>query len=110
MWEKIKNLFSFFKSAWVAGARGKWGIFFMIIALFFFVRLFFGTQNIQNFVINAWHLNRDRTILAAEQAKLQQIQRHVYLLKHNENSADYIEELGLKTLNLGNPEFKELKY
>lgn len=108
MWEKIKNFFSFIKSAWVNGARGKWGILFMIIALFFFVRLFCGTQNIQGFVINAWHLNRDRATLESEQQKLAQIQHHIYLLQHN--SDDYIEELGLKTLNLGDPEFKELKY
>ena len=110
MWEKIKNLFSFIKSAWVGSNRGKMGIFFLLIALFFFVRLFFGTQNIQSFVVNIWHLNRNRTILATEQQKLQQMQHHVYLLKHPYNSSDYIEELGLKTLNLGNPEFKELKY
>jgi len=108
MWEKIKNLFSFLKSAWVCSARGKWGILFMIVALFFFVRLFCGTQNIQGFILNAWHLHNDRATLATEQQKLKQIQHHIYLLQHN--SDDYIEELGLKTLNLGNPEFKELKY
>ena len=110
MWEKSKNFFSFIKSAWTAGARGKWGTLFMIVAIFFFVRLFFGTQNIQGFVINAWHLHRDRATLTMEQQKLDQIQHHIYLLQHPNNSADYIEELGLKTLNLGNPEFKELKY
>lgn len=110
MWTKIKNFFGFVKSAWVAGIRGKLGVLFLIIAIFFFVRLFSGTQNIQGFVINAWHLNRNRATLALEQQKLQQIQHHIYLLQHPNNSADYIEELGLKTLNLGNSEFKELKY
>ncbi len=108
MWTKIKNFFHFIKSAWTCGIRGKWGVLFMIVALFFFVRLFFGTQNIQSFVVNAWHLNRDRATLTTEQQKLKQIQHHIYLLKHC--STDYTEELGLKTLNLGNPEFKELKY
>ena len=105
---KIKNFFIFAKNAWLDGPRGKIGVILIIISLFFFVRLFFGTQNIQSFVVNAWHLNRDRTTLTTEQQKLKQIQHHIYLLKHC--STDYTEELGLKTLNLGNPEFKELKY
>ena len=110
MWEKIKNFFSFMKSAWGTSARGKLGILFLIIAIFFFVRMFFGTQNIQGFVANAWHLHGDRATLAMEQQKLQQIQHHIYLLQHPNNSADYIEELGLKISNLGDPEFRELKY
>ena len=110
MWEKIKNFFSFMKSAWTTSARGKLGVLFLIIAIFFFVRMFFGTQNIQGFIANAWHLHRNRATLTMEQQKLEQIQHHIYLLQHPNNSADYIEELGLKTLNLGNPEFKELKY
>lgn len=110
MWTKIKNFFGFIKSAWSCGARGKWGFLFMIVAIFFFVRLFFGTQNVQSFVINAWHLNRSRAELAIAQKNLQQLQHHIYLLQNPNNSPDYIEELGLKTLNLGNPEFKELKY
>ena len=75
MKEKIKNFFDFLKSAWVAGPRGRWGIVFMFLSLFFFVRLFYGAQNIQGFVINAWHLNRERTELAIAQKQLQQIWR-----------------------------------
>lgn len=55
-------------------------------------------------------MNRSRAELAIAQKNLQQIQHHIYLLQNPNNSPDYIEELGLKTLNLGNPEFKELKY
>ena len=108
MWSKIKKFFAFLKSAWLGGTRGKWGILFMITALFFFVRLFCGTQNVQNFIINTWRLNHKRTELDIAQKNLKQMQNHIYLLQHT--SPDYVEELGLKTLNLGNPEFKELKY
>ena len=110
MWEKIKNFFSFMKSAWLAGTRGKLGILFLFVAIFFFVRLFLGTQNIQGFIVNAWHLNRNRTTLTMEQKRLQQIQHHIYLLQHPNSSSDYIQELGLQTLNLGDGDFKELKY
>ena len=37
-------------------------------------------------------------------------QHHIYLLQHPNSSPDYVEELGLKTLNMGDAEFKELKY
>ena len=110
MKEKIKNFFAFVKSAWIGGPRGKIGLALMILSLFFFVRLFYGEKNLQSFISNAWHLNRERKELAIAQNDLKRIQRHIYLLQHPNASSDYIEELGLKTLNHGNPEFKELKY
>lgn len=110
MKEKIKNLFSFFKRAWSAGPRGKVGIILMLLSLFLFVRLFYGTQDVQSFIINTWHLSHERAELTTAQNKLKKVQHHIYLLQHPNNSSDYIEELGLKTLNIGDPEFKELKY
>jgi hypothetical protein len=110
MKEKIKNFFEFLKSAWVAGPRGKFGIILMLLSLFLFVRLFCGTQNVQSFIVNAWHLKHERTELVIAQKQLQKMQHHIYLLTHPNSSSDYIEELGLQNLNLGNPEFKELKF
>ena len=110
MGTKIKNLFAFIKSAWVAGPRGKFGLVIVIISIFGFARLFCGEKNLQSFIKNAWYLNKERKELAIAEKQLEQIQHHVYLLQHPNTSPDYIEELGLKTLNLGNPEFKELKY
>ena len=110
MKEKIKNLFEFFKSAWTTSSRGKIGIILMLVAIIFFAQLFYGTRNLQGFIINAWRLNRERTELAVAKKQLGQLQHHVYLLKHPDSSSDYIEELGLKTLNMGDADFKELKY
>ena len=110
MKEKIKNFFIFLKNAWVAGPRGKIGIVLMLISIFFFVRLFYGTRNVQSFIINAWHLNHERAELIVAQKQLQQIQQHIYLLQHPNSSSDYVQELGLQTLNLGDADFKELKY
>ncbi len=110
MKEKIKNFFEFVKSAWIAGPRGKIGIVLMLLSLFFFARLFYGTQNVQGFIVNAWHLNKERAELEIAQKQLQQIQHHIYLLQHPNSSSDYIEELGLQTLNLGDKDSKELKY
>ena len=110
MKEKIKNFFEFVKRAWAAGPRGKFGFILMLLSVFFFVRLFMGTQNIQSFVINMWNLNHAKQELTLAQNNLKKLQQHIYLLQHPNNSADYIEELGLKTLNLGDPKFKELKY
>lgn len=110
MKEKIKNFFAFLKSAWEGGPSGKFGILVFIVSLFFFVRLFVGTQNIPDYIIRITKLNHERKELALLQKDLNQIQHHVYLLQRPSSSSDYIEELGLKTLNLGNPEFHELKY
>ncbi|MBO7042304.1 MAG: hypothetical protein J6W08_00355 [Alphaproteobacteria bacterium] len=110
MKEKIKNLFAFLGRAWAAGSRGKIGIILMLLSLFLFIRLFCGTSSVQNFAINAWRLNHERAELALAQKQLQQLEHHIYLLQHPNNSSDYIEELGLQTLNLGDSEFKELKY
>lgn len=112
MKEKIKNFFIFLKNAWLMGPRGKFGVLLLIVSVFFFIRLFCGTQSVQNFLINTWRLNQARKELAIEQKKLDKINHHIYLLQHpNTNGkADYIEELGLKNQNLGDPNFKELKY
>ena len=107
---KIKNLFIFIKNAWLGGPRGKIGFLLVIVSIFFFARLFYGEKNLQSFVKNTWYLNKERKELAVADAQLAQIQHHIYLLQHPNASSDYIEELGLKTLNMGNPEFKELKY
>lgn len=107
MREKIKNLFSFTGRAWSGGARGKLGILLALFAAFMFVRIFFGDVNIQKFVINIWRLNHEQTHLVAEQTKLETIQRHIKLLQNY--SPDYVEELGLKYLNIGDPMIKILK-
>ena len=110
MKEKIKNFFIFIKNAWIGGPRGKIGFMLMIISLFFFVRLFYGEKNLQSFVMNAWRLNQEKKELNIAEKKLKKIQRHNELLQNLTNSSDYIEELGLKNLNFGDADFKELKY
>jgi len=107
MKDKIKNLFGFIGRAWRGGIRGKFGVFFAGFALFAFVRIFFGEVNVAHFVTNIWHLNAERTELATEQKKLYTIRHHIDLLKSY--SPDYVEELGLHYLNVGDAEFKILK-
>lgn len=107
MKEKIKNFFGFIGAAWTGGIRGKIGILFTVFAAFMFVRIFWGEVNVQTFVINIWRLNTEQQQLAAEQEKLQSLQRHIELLQGY--SADYVEELGLKYLNIGDPKIKILK-
>ena len=110
MKEKIKIFFDFVKRAWNASSRGKIGVILMLLSIFFFVRLFCGTHSVQSFAINAWRLNHERAELEIAKKQLHEIQHHIYLLQHPNSSSDYIEELGLQVLNMGNPEFKELKY
>ena len=107
MKEKIKNFFGFLGRAWSGGIYGKIGIICAIFALIFFVRIFFGDVNLQQFIVNIWRLDAEEQQLDAERAKLDMINRHIELLQGY--SADYVEELGLKYLNVGDPDTKILK-
>jgi len=109
MKEKIKNLLFFIKKAWSGGLQGKIGFLCLLFSIFFFVRLFCGEASIQQFVVNIWNLKNKQIELDIAKSDLQQLQHHVYMLQHPNSSSDYIEEVGLKVLNLGNPYFKELK-
>ncbi len=107
MKEKIKNLFGFMGRAWSGGIRGKVGILCLMFALFMFVRIFWGDVNVQKFIVNIWRLHGEQEQLIAEQEKLMTIQRHIELLQNY--SPDYVEELGLKYLNIGAPNAHVLK-
>lgn len=107
MKEKIKNFFGFIGRAWSGGWHGKFGVLATIFAAFAFIRIFWGDVNVQNFIINIWRLNDEQEQLIMEQNKLDAINRHIELLQGY--SADYVEELGLKYLNIGDPDTKILK-
>lgn len=107
MRDKIKNLFEFIGTAWSAGIRGKIGVFAALFATFMFIRIFFGEVSIQKFIINIWRLNGEQEQLVAEQKKLEMIEHHIQLIQNY--SPDYIEEIGLKYLNIGDPNAKVLK-
>ena len=107
MKEKIKNLFTFVSTAWTSGSRGKMGVIMTIVALFWSVGMFTGKTTIQGFIINIWRLNAANAQLVSEQSKLHQLQMHIDLVQ--KNSPDYIEELGLKRLNMGDAKTRILK-
>ena len=107
MWKKIKNLFGFIGRAWTGGPRGKLGIVFALFAVFIFIRMFIGYTNIQRFVMNIWYLNNERVELESQTAKQNELRLHLQLLR--DYSPDYIEELGLQYLNIGDAKYKILK-
>ena len=107
MRDKIKNLFGFIGCAWRGGIRGKVGVLLTIFAGFMFFHLLFGEVNIARFVANIWHLDAEQTELANERLRLETMNRHIELLQNY--SPDYVEELGLKYLNIGDAKFKILK-
>lgn len=104
---KIKKLFQFLGSAWSGGLRGKFGVIFALFAGFMFIGMFWGDVSIQRFGYNIWQLNRDSEQLLSEQQTLNELHRHIELLQNY--SPDYVEELGLKYLNIGDPKVKILK-
>ena len=107
MKDKIKNFFGFIGRAWRGGPHGKIGLFFVIFATFAFARVFWGDVNVGRFIANIWHLKNERIELDTETKKLETIKHHIHLLENY--SPDYVEELGLKYLNVGDPKFKVLK-
>ena len=107
MWDKIKNFFGFLGRAWSGGYRGKIGLFCVFFAAFMFGRIFFGEVSAQRFVMNIWRLNAEQQQLATEKAKLEKLEMHIKLIQNY--SPDYVEELGLKYLNIGDPKMKILK-
>ncbi len=108
MKEKIKNFFGFIWRAWRSGWRGKVGLLAALFALFMFVRIFWGDVCVQKFIMNIWQLNAEQQQLAMEQEKLSTLKQHIELLQGY--SPDYIEELGLRYLNIGDPKTRILKY
>jgi len=107
MKEKIKNFFGFIGCAWTGGFRGKLGIIMAAFALFMFIRMFLGDMNVQRFVINAWNLNRERAELANLKQTREKLEHHLELLRNS--SPDYVEELGLQYLNIGDAKYRILK-
>ena len=107
MKEKIKNFFGFIGRAWTAGPRGKLGILLAVFAFGMFIRMFMGNMNVQRFIINAWNLHHESIELANQKKTLATLEYHIELLRNG--SPDYVEELGLQYLNIGDPKFKILK-
>lgn len=108
MKEKIKNFFGFIGRAWRAGWRGKLGLAMLMFALFMFVRIFIGDVCVQKFIMNIWELNKEQQQLATERQRLDTLNQHIELIQGY--SSDYVEELGLRYLNMGDPETRILKY
>ena len=105
--EKIKNLFAFMGRSWAGGSRGKFGVVAVIIAFFWTIGFFTGKNTVQGSIANIWRINAAQEQLLTEQTKLQKLQHHIELTQ--KNSPDYIEELGLKRLNMGDSKTKILK-
>ncbi len=104
---KIKKIFEFLRCALSGGWRGVIGLIILIFAFGMFIRIFYGERNIQRYVINIWAVNKEQIALNAAHADLNNLKRHIDLLKNI--SPDYVQELGLKHLNMGDPKFKILK-
>lgn len=108
MKEKIKNLFAFIGAAWRNSLRGKAGVGLMCIAIYVFLSMFWGTPNIQRFFVNMWRFNTMQTNLIQSKNELAELERHNALLQ--KNSPDYIEEIGLSILNIGDSKTQILRF
>lgn len=94
-------------TAWNGGSRGKLGVIAVVIAFFWTIGFFTGKNTIVGAIANIWRLNTAAEQLVTEQNKLNKLQHHIELTQRH--SPDYIEELGLKRLNMGDAKTKILK-
>ena len=80
----------------------------MIVAsIYFFVGLFTGVASIQNYFKNRRALNRADAKIETLQKDLGSVNLHIKLLQ--DFSPDFVAEMAIKYLNLGDPKMRVLK-
>jgi cell division protein FtsB len=101
MWDKIKSAFTVFFTGMFSSGRGLLGAAMVAVSIYFFIGLFTGIASIQNYIrnLNATHTSTAR--IEAEQKKLDTINLHIKLLQ--EHSPDFVSEMALRHLNMGDP-------
>jgi hypothetical protein len=107
MKEKIKKIFEWLGHAWSGGIKGKAGIALTLFAGFMFLRIFVGAVTPQRFVLNIWTLNAEQQQLALEREALDRLEHHIHLMQVG--SPDFVEEMGLRHLNIGDRRVRILR-
>jgi cell division protein FtsB len=101
MWDKIKSAFTVFFTGMFSSMRGFLGAAMVAVSVYFFVGLFTGVASIQNYIKNLNSMHTSTSRIEAEQQKLDTINHHIKLLQ--EHSPDFVSEMALRHLNMGDP-------
>ena len=107
MLEKIKSIFRVFFKGAIQSFPGFIGAAMVVLSVYFVIGLFTGTANIQNLVRNRIALSKADGKIAAAEEQLDRVNLHIKLLQ--EHSKDFISEMALKHLNLGDPNLLIIK-
>jgi cell division protein FtsB len=103
MWKKIKSLLRAVFASW----QGVLGAAMTLFALYLSAGFFTGTANIQSYFRNRAALDRADAKIAALQTRLDATNHHIDLIWRH--SPDFVSEMALRHLNLGDPEIMILK-
>lgn len=99
MFEKIKSCIGIFLRGSVSGWRGIVGAALIIFSFYLCLGFFTGVTNIPNYIRNKNQLGKIDARIESTRAKLNRTNLHIQLLK--EQSPDFVSEMALKHLNLG---------
>jgi cell division protein FtsB len=107
MWGKIKSMLGVLLRGTFGGWQGALGALMIGVSLYFSIGLFNGVASIQNYFKNRIALGRADEKIAVLQKQLDAENLHIKLLQ--EHSPDFISEMALRHLNLGDPKLLILK-
>ena len=107
MAKKIKSALGVFFRGMFGGWRGAVGTALIVFSLYMLAGLFNGATNIQNYIRDKRELaTADARIIAARK-RLDAANQHIKLMR--EHSPDFVSEMAMKHLNLGDPGVRILK-
>ena len=98
---KIKSVAVVFLRGATGGIRGLSGALLFALSVYFLIGLFTGEASVQGYIRNRRALEGTDARIAALQARLDNTNLHIELLQ--KHSPDFVSEMALKHLNLGDP-------
>lgn len=107
MFGKIKSIAGVFARGCAGGWRGLAGAALLVFSAYLFVGFFTGVANIKNYIANRYELGTADARLYAAKNRLDRTSRHIRLL--SEQSKDFVSEMALRHLNMGDPEMRIIK-
>jgi len=107
MWDKIKSALGVFFRGAFQSLSGFAGAAMVLLSLYFCFDLLTGTASLQNFIKNRRDLGRADTAIEIRQKQLDKVNMHIRLIQ--EHSPDFISEMALRHLNLGDPKVLIIK-
>jgi hypothetical protein len=107
MWGKIKSALAVFFRGAFSGMHGFIGAALIVFSVWLWVGFFTGAANIQNYIRGLRNVGAADARIDALRARLNRTELRIKLLQ--EHSPDFVAEMGLVHLNLGDPALKEIK-